>query len=436
MVLEDALPPPTDFTSDSSPTSSPDPYASPPSSSSETPHIRIDLAQLPSAAPLFGPLFGYTTQYLAHSINYRIQHTTVLMSRPVSPAEASALAYWTAKMLAIASWGRPLGLLAGGARAYQTRHTYRFPFVAPNAATFQPELLKIAGVELLRGAPARAAWHGLRGGAYGVLGSWVGGALLSAYAAAAAAVGEQQDPRLREVVARLRAKAKEMARGVPRGGKRGTGTVGREADARGRGGREASEVWKDRPRAVSGDDDDDDDASPTAGDAEAFDYETDNTQVQMDDARGLAQTDGVVLTDAPLPAQPHLPPRTRPRQSLSSPSQTPTQPPDFDPNDDATTSAPATSSSSSSSSSTTTASSSVWDRIRQEASSGAPSTRGRRPPPPPPRRAVEKEVSAEEEDGGFGIGGSEEERAEAQRVFDEEVERERRGGEFGGGRGW
>lgn len=434
MVLEETLPPPTDFPSDSSPTSSPDPYASPSSSSSETPQLSIDLAQLPSAAPLFGPLFGYTTQYLAQSINYRIQHTTALMSRPVSPTEASALAYWTAKMLAIASWGRPLGLLAGGARAYQTRQTFRFPFVAPDPAKFQPELVKIAGVELLRGAPARAVWHGLRGGAYGVFGSWVGGALLSTYAAAAAAVGEQQDPRLREVVARLRAKAKEMARGVPRGGQRRTRTVGQEADPMGRGEREASELWKEQPRAVIGDDDDDD-ASPTAGDAEGFDYESD-TQIQPDDARRLAQTDGADLADAPVPAQQHLPPRTRPRHPFPSPSQSP----DFDTsttttNDDATTSPPATTSSSSSSSSTTTtASSSVWDRIRQEANSGAPSTRGRRPPPP--RRAVEKAVPAEEEDGGFGIGGEEERRAEAQRVFDEEVERERRGGGFGGGRGW
>lgn len=396
MVLEDSPPSPTDFTTDySSPTSDSDPYAA----SLEKPGLAINLDKLPSPAPLFGPIFGYTNQYFATCIHYRVQQTSTLLQRPISTDEASALAYWTAKMLAIASWGHPLGLAAGAWRTYQTRGTFRFPFWKPDPNKFNPEAVKIGTVELLRGAQARAIWHGLRGGAYGIVGSWVGGVIVSGYAATAAAVGEQQDPRLREVMAKLRAKGKEIAAaaGGREVGQRGR-EVGQRGDPTGQGRTPASELWRNHRRAIGGDD-----ASPTADGFE------DGTDV---DEASLASSDGGVLSDQQLKGQEM---RQQPRPRTSSRAQ-PSQPEQTFDDDDA---------------GPTAGTASVWERIRKEAGSAPSPNAARR------RRAMPPQQERQEGGEGFAGGGEGEDRAEAQRLFDEQVERERRGGEFAGrGKGW
>ncbi|MCJ1298651.1 hypothetical protein MMC08_001441 [Hypocenomyce scalaris] len=418
MVLEDSTAFPPASTSDySSPTSDADPYAS----SSDQPHISLNLEQLPSAAPIFGPLLGYTNQYLANSINYRIQHTSGILQRPTTEDEAVALAYWTAKMLAIASWGRPLGLAAGGWRAYQTRGTFRFPFVKPDPEKFNPEVVKIGGYELMRGGQARIWWHVLRGTAYGLFGSWVGGLMVSTYAATAVAVGEQQDPRLKEVIAKLRMKAKEIAAGIPQGQK--GQTVGRKGDPTGQGRVSASDLWKNHRKSVSVDD-----ASPGA---EGFDYGAEES-----DGR-LAKSDGGVLSDQQM--------RGQEQRQQASPGQSPMenrastfqlekverQPRNFD--DDYEDASPSSGSEPMDASSE---GGSVWERIRKQAGS-APPNAGRG------RRAGRGPVQQERQEGSttgdsFAFSNSEEDRqlakTEAQRQFDEQVERERRGGDFGGKR--
>lgn len=424
MVLEDSTASPTDFTSDySSPTSDSDPYASSP----DKVQIAIDVSQLPSSVPIFGPLFGWTTQNLINGIDGHVQRTSALLKRPVTADEATAIAYWTARSYAIASWGDPLGLAVGGWRAYQTRSTFRFPLVAPNAATFNPERVSIFGAELVRGVWARTIWHGLRGGAYGIFGSWVGGLLVTSYALTTRAAGEQTDPRLREVQAKLMEVTREVVAAAARGERKREGrAVGQRGDPTGQGQRSAGELWGNHRRGIGGDD-----ASPTAGNAEGFDYGADS-----DDGR-LARSDGGVLSDQQM--------RGQEVRQQPSPSQSPTenrastfkmekterQPRSFDDDYDDASSAAGTGSTNAGS-----GGGSVWEKIRKEAGS-TPSNAGRR------RRAERATAQQEQQEGSttedsFGFSTSEEERqlakAEAQRAFDEQVERERRGGDFGGRR--
>ena len=101
------------------------------------------------------------------------------------------------------------------------------------------------------------------------------------------------------------------------------------------------------------------------------------------------------------------------------------------------------------SSTRTGGSSSTWERIRREASfGGKPPTSWRNrpaaapqpppPPPPPPQQQQQQEEGSSTEDD-FTFSASEQERSyakeEAQQEFDERVERERRGGDFGTGAG-
>ncbi|KAA6406679.1 MAG: hypothetical protein FRX48_09402 [Lasallia pustulata] len=417
MVLDESPASPTDFTSDY-PTSDSDPYAS----SSETPQLSIDLDQLPSAAPIIGPLFGYTTQNLVASIHLRVQQASRLLQRPVTQDELTALSYWTARTTAIASWGPPLGVAAGCWRAYQIRDTFKFPFVKPDPAKFNPEAIKLFGVELARGMRARMIWHGLRGGAYGVFGSLVGGMVVGSYAMTVTAVGEQQDPRLREVIAKLRVKAREAVAEMQR--ERQGQVVGQKGDPTGQGQTSASELWKNHRRGIRGDD-----ASPTAGNTEGVDYAAD-----ADDAR-LARSEGGVLSDQQMHGQEmrqQASPRQSPTENRTSTFQVEKverQPRTFD--DDYDDASPTAGSGS------TDAGGSVWEQIRKEASSTR-SNGGRR------RRATERvTVQREPQDApttgdSFAYSSSEAEKhlakEEAQRVFDEQVERERRGGDFGGKR--
>ncbi|KZF19474.1 hypothetical protein L228DRAFT_251068 [Xylona heveae TC161] len=189
MVLNDA-----GFSPDSSPPSDRDPYSSS-SSNSATSSIQIDTSKIPKPVPILGPLFGYNQTYLAHTIENRIRAASKVLKRPTTQDESEALAFWSGKMQSIASWGRPVGLAAGWIQAYRTAEQFRFPFIKPN-----PEFNRYQFYFGIKGEQARMLWNALRVGCYSVLGVWFGGIVVGSYAATVAAVGEQRDPRLTDLI--------------------------------------------------------------------------------------------------------------------------------------------------------------------------------------------------------------------------------------------
>ncbi|MCJ1258094.1 hypothetical protein MMC24_005924 [Lignoscripta atroalba] len=448
MVLEDVSAPSssTDFASSyDTPTSDEDPYDSSPS---YTAHVFL-ASEFPRPAPIIGPLFGVTTSRVQAAIQARITAAVTVLQRPLSTDEATALAYWTAKMHSVASWGRPLGLAAGAYTAYSKRATYRFPFVTPSKETFNPQSLKIGPVEILKGNQARVGWHILRGTAYGLMGSWVGGMLAVTYAATVAAVGEQQDPRLKELVATLMQKTRAGRGDIPQG----VGVqVGHRGDPTGQGERSASELWRNHRGSIG----EVDDASPSAGGG----FEDDDGGALL--ARNNNNSGGL-MSDEQRRAQELSQRADGPRKSSTmNPSRASTfeiekverQPRSFDDNYDTTTSSSSNPTSGTGPGSTDTSSGggggSVWDRIRREAgstpSASAPTTpanrRGRRSSPPTPTQQDQREgfsttsTTTTGDSFAFSRSSSEDDdrqpaRDEAQREFDARVEAERRGGDFG-----
>ncbi|KAI9841798.1 MAG: hypothetical protein M1837_000392 [Sclerophora amabilis] len=196
MVLSDdaASPAASDFASDSSPASDADQYSSS-FTSSDSSQVNIDASNLKHPAPFFGALFGYTTPDLVRFVNGQVQYTSKVIKRPLNQDEATAVAFWSSKAYSMTSYGPPLGFAMGFYRAYSTQSTYRFPFLAPKAQKFNPNKLFT-----LEGRRAQLGWHSLRWTAYGLLGSWFGKLLFFSYALTVRMVGERGDPRLKNVI--------------------------------------------------------------------------------------------------------------------------------------------------------------------------------------------------------------------------------------------
>jgi len=423
MVLDESTAPAPDFTSDHSPDSDSDPY----SPSSSATRYEIDAARLPRPAPIVGPLFGYTNARLAQAINARIAGAAHVLGRAPTPDEAAALAYWRAKALATASWGRPLGVAAGCYRAYQTAGSFRFPFLTPDKETFNPDSFGY-GVRL-QGARARFLWHVLRGSSYALVGSWVAGLLVGTYAATVSAVGEHQDPRLQDYIKAVLEKTRQTA-----ARQRGE-AVGHVGDPTGQGRRSASELYRESTKTVGADDDSvagEDDASPSAGSmADAYGYGS-----TAEEGKSLAMSDGQMRNQE---VRQQASARRSPTGNTASTfgvEEVERQPRSFDDDHDDTSPAGGEGASMDSGSS----GGSVWERIRKQAGS-SPSSSGRGSFGRGDRRGgVQQGQRQGSTDGdGFAFSSSEEDRQlakdEAQKAFDERIERERRGGDFSGSDG-
>ena len=384
----------SDFYADSS--SPPDTDS--PSDSEEA--IRIELTTLPGPMPIFGPIFGFTQSRLCALLAASVATTAATLDRRPTREEIDAITYHTAKASAIASWGPPLGFAAGCWRAYNSRSTYRFPFYAPAKETFTPDQLGP-----LRGQGARTAWHLARISGYGTLGLLVGGAVFASYGVSVGVVGQMRDERLKAV--------KESIVGRARTGEPKKDVI------YGQGSRDVGELWRDHRKSleVGGGDD----MSPTADDGVDVGFATEGEM----SSRGS-------IEDSEKPRKGSAWTRAAANANKKT---APPRPDDFySAQDDASPSAE--NMSDASDASRPPAGESAWERLRREANSNTSDTsrsRARR------SRMTQRPAREEQPAGGdsFSFSSVDQDRSlakeEAQRVFDERLEKERRGGDFGSG---
>lgn len=267
MVLEEAsaTAAPDAFRDDASPGSDFDAYATPTgsatssSSTATPPGYVLDMNKLPKPIPIFGALFGITTQVRRDATLGAFASMSAIVQRPLTKDECDSIAYHLNKGAAISSWGQPLGATAAYYRYHKTRAEFRFPFWKPSDTLDRNKLF------FLQGARARVAWDFLRLGSYGVVGGWAGKLIAGAYAATIATVGQKTDVRMKDILEAIQSvggeEAGRRARSTPdwdrrRGGQRG-GKAPEPAPQEDYGGILAEgDVQRDF-----------DDASPTAGNA-------------------------------------------------------------------------------------------------------------------------------------------------------------------------
>ncbi|KAF6228878.1 hypothetical protein HO133_006989 [Letharia lupina] len=444
---------PLDMTSSDTydtPDSSPDPYdtSSPTSATTNGLPSHIDLSSLPSGLPILGPLTGYTTARQAARLRKELAQMSDTVRRPLTQSEQTAMVYYTAKGFAIASYGPTIGIGAGVYQTYATRAQFRWPMYgkmisdAPAEGEVQKgfwdgQKMRAGGKEILQGVSSQAKaniLHVSRGFAYCLIGAYLAPLFVSSYAATVSAVGEVRDPRLHEVNKAVReAVLRDQRQKKERGGE-----IVKQTDARREGRMPNFPRERDQGRGRRGGGAEVDDASPTGG--AMMDMGIDEEQGRLSGAGDM----GGMLSDGQM--------RSAEAKAMPPPSQTPAgnraatfqmekverQPKDFGSDfDDASPTGGSGAMDGGDGSA-----GSVWERIRQQSSSepsGSSMGRG--------RGMRGSGMQQEQQEGSttgdsFSFSNSDEERSyakiEAQREFDERVEKERRGGEFnsGGGRRW
>ena len=426
------------------PDSSPDPYDTSSISSNGQLPASINPSSLPSGLPILGPATGFTSARKIAHIQQRIDYVSKTIRRPLTEIEQRVIAHYSAKSFAIASYGPTLGLSAGGYRAYATRAEFRFPFYGklisdgPAEGKIQQGIwdgqkIRVGGKEILQGLSSQAKAslvHLSRGVAYCLLGRILVPLFVSTYAATASSVGEIRDPRLKEVNRELTAELQRDLRGI-----RGqAGETVTQTDARREGRMPSLPREMDQGRTRRGKGAEVDDASPTGG--VMLDMDIDEEQAGLRDARDMTGvlSDGQMRTaEANAQPPPSISPARRPPVAFQR-KKVERQPKDFGSDfDDASPTG-----GSGAMGGEDGSGGSVWERIRQQSAS-EPST------PNAGRRSGFRGSGAPQEGtttgDSFSFSSSDEERSyaqtEAQKEFDERVERERKGGDFSSeGRRW
>ncbi|KAL9127395.1 MAG: hypothetical protein Q9217_003729 [Psora testacea] len=432
--------------------STPDPYDYPSPSGSPQIHAlpsHIDLASLPAALPIFGPLSGYTTAYVTRAITHRYLYLAQTIKRPLTPEEQSAVAYHSAKSIAISSWGPTLGLAAGVYRTWRTRRVYRWPLAGKMKSEevgkgfWDGEKMRLNGKEILRNVSPQwksVALHLARGTAYVTASLFFVPLMVNAYAASVATVGELKDRRMGDVMRALSAVADAERR--QRGRRAGSilSDQQREAiESKGRGrrgpigqvGRDGGEIWREHREAIQkgrgGQTEvvDGDDASPTGG-MGVFDFGEEEER-EMKALRGGGSNTGMMgdsemqERETRMQAGPGRGNGDRRPKNIFEIEKAQRQPQGFGDGeyDDASPTG------GTGAIDPVHEGTSVWERIREGAASGGsgsmPSRRG---------GAVQRRQGGDD----YSFSSSEEEKSyaqiEAQAKFDERVEKERRRGDF------
>lgn len=203
-----------------------------------------------------------------------MRHAAHLLKRSPNQHEATALAYWAAKQYSIISYAYPAGIAAGLYRTYQTRETFRFPFLKPDMTKFNPDVFPTEKIRIFSGPRARAAWNGIRLTAYTSGFVFAAQVLFASYGMSVVAVGEQTDKRLNEYINAVKRSAQDAAAVMQQRRGQQLPPAAPVPGAQGQGQRQPYDFNAPAvaaPRAQQ----DIDDASPTNNDA-AFWEENDN----------------------------------------------------------------------------------------------------------------------------------------------------------------
>lgn len=149
-------------------------------------------------------ILGLNDEKVAIAIDRAITGVEATLGRPPTADEASAFAYWTAKHISVFSYGPVVGFAGGMMQAYRTRESFRFPFVKPNPDKFNPKAFPYARLALVTGKDAIRFWHATRAAAYSTIGVLVGTVIFSFYSSSVAALGVAGDKRLKDYITHIK----------------------------------------------------------------------------------------------------------------------------------------------------------------------------------------------------------------------------------------
>ena len=407
MVLDDSSSPTADASYDAFPTN--DNFNE--DSQLEPSQMDINLKNFPRPLPVLGALCGWGNKRLINDTQANLKIAMTAMQRRLTRDEVTAFTYLTAKEVRTMSYAVPMGVAVSLWRAYDTRNTWKFPFYKASA-DFNPQELRVPvlGV-VLRDEFARSFWRISRVMAYGTVGLCLTYMIALPYAASVWVVEALTDPRLKAYREFMENRQKQAEAQQGQQTAKAKQQV-QQKDPYGQGTINAGELWKNGQRAIGRSNTYGDDASPTDGQLQESSPNSgyDQSGSQSSPAIDQYQSPAVPSTDRGTASSQH-----------------------FDSYDDASPTAPYPSSSDSSNSG------SAWDRIRnttQDPMSSPPRSERARGRPSSTKMPRE---NSNETDGSSSLSSADQDRqlarSGAQKDFNDKLERERHGQDFGSSKG-
>ncbi|PVI02085.1 hypothetical protein DM02DRAFT_318609 [Periconia macrospinosa] len=399
MVLEELDSPP-DSSSTASGSPGNDAY-----SSNQSPQFYVNAESLQKRLPL--PMLGNSESQMRLKLQLLLQGTSNGMGRPVTADEAQAFASHIYDMEAKKSYYGAAGGLAGIYRWYDTMKTNQYPFYAPKNVDPNKFLW-------IKGPFAQIARHSWRLACYWIVATELGKTIGHFVMQPITTKAIVDDPRLRQVVEDTKAAGRANASGMR------PDITNRRREMQGNSSGASS---RNQAQATGSDDD----MSPTAFADGPWNSSTNSPDFPHDDDSSnrpsgpFPQNPSPAWSRRPLPPPPQQQQKQQPFDDDASPTgglfQAETQ---------ESANAPGS----------TESTGSAWERLRR----GGSLPPIQRPPPPgrPPRRAQPEDSTIGDS---FTFANSDEERQraqeQAQREFDERLERERQGKDFNDeGRRW
>jgi hypothetical protein len=156
----------------------------------------IDFSRLPRPAPL-GWVAGITKKRFETSTVAFVAAARAAVNRPLTKAETDAFAESHAKGLIIRSYGGLPILLTAAIPAWASRNTFKFPFLK-GRSNFSPDHFPSRKYAWLEGQRARIVWHSVRLNLYFAVSYIAWGAFLGMVGTASALNEARADKRLRQ----------------------------------------------------------------------------------------------------------------------------------------------------------------------------------------------------------------------------------------------
>lgn len=176
--------------------------------------LGIKYNELPQL-PFWAPFTGRSEQGFKQQIAGKIMMSSASTGRELTQSEKDALSQHYAKYLVIQAWDTPVVLASTFACYRGTYAKYGFPFWTPKADKFDPNKFPLVSSSLPKEAAhqlAQKSWHGMRLVAWFAACKFAVGIFFMSYSISTFVAGSNSDPRLKDFNQAVDTKVNQMRR--------------------------------------------------------------------------------------------------------------------------------------------------------------------------------------------------------------------------------
>lgn len=148
--------------------------------------------------PFWGYTGGFTEQWQHKAVGPRVAAAYIAGGRPLTESETEALSYWWGRSAAMQGHQVPLYLASTVYFQYKARATWRFPFYQPK--DFNPHVFPSKNMPVLKGDGARLLWRFVQTASYYTVSRIAAASFFASWAMSATSANIARDDRLKQWV--------------------------------------------------------------------------------------------------------------------------------------------------------------------------------------------------------------------------------------------